>query len=630
MKRLVFYVFYDQHGIVDDYIIYQIKQLREHVEHIVFVVNGLLTAECREKISPIVDTLFCRKNEGFDVGGHKEALAYFGSENLIQYDEVIMMNMTCYGPIFPLKEIFEWSETQNVSFWGLSDHDKLHWYTDKHDCHIPRHIQSNFIVARKKMVDTPEFRAYWNNMPTTRSYEETIFNHEATFTTYFAEKGHRFAVYINLDNYTTSYPTFYEILDTLKARSPFVKRRVFFECPLFVEKNAVQVNKIIPQIQSESDYPVELIYQNLARTVKPRDLAVNTEALKIFDDSNVDKVVSDRKIAVLLNTDSLESLEEALKYSENIAQPYDLYITISNHLTKNTIDDFFYIWMKQESRSLCKYELNSIPAINQMTVQWFLMDLKETILNKGHNLFCKIDMISVNQSEKMKFLYLKDYLLGNVLGGKNYVEKLLKYLESNQIGMLIPSQPHLFGLNPFCSSWGGDKEKALLWAEKLGIEVPFDDALSSFSYGSTFWFKKESLKMLFEYPFCADNFSEDANSLNTISNQILNHLFVYVAHQSGYLTSNVMFANIAESAYTKLEYKTSRLMSHFSNGNIEEQMNNLALLRKSNCSPEAMPIIGVKFAVKNLIRACGRFVNRRYPNIAKLLKPIYYFLLNIR
>ena len=34
LRRIVFYLFFDPQGIVDDYVTYKLKALREHAEHI--------------------------------------------------------------------------------------------------------------------------------------------------------------------------------------------------------------------------------------------------------------------------------------------------------------------------------------------------------------------------------------------------------------------------------------------------------------------------------------------------------------------------------------------------------------------------------------------------------------------
>ena len=122
MKRVAFYLFYDEQGVVDDYVSYKLKALREHVEHIFVVSNSPLTFDGRKKLEQVADTVFCRENVGFDVWGYKEAMEAFGFERLKEYDEAILLNYTFFGPIFPFSELFSKMSAKGVDFWGISDH----------------------------------------------------------------------------------------------------------------------------------------------------------------------------------------------------------------------------------------------------------------------------------------------------------------------------------------------------------------------------------------------------------------------------------------------------------------------------------------------------------------------------
>jgi len=106
MRRVAFYLFYDNDGIVDDYIVYKLRMLREHVETIFFVSNSKIAPDSLKKIKELVDVVHCRENIGFDVWAYKEAIETFGWDQVRQYDEAILLNYTFFGPIFPFSELF--------------------------------------------------------------------------------------------------------------------------------------------------------------------------------------------------------------------------------------------------------------------------------------------------------------------------------------------------------------------------------------------------------------------------------------------------------------------------------------------------------------------------------------------
>ena len=69
-NRLAVYCFYDKDGIVDDYVIFFLRNLRQSVAKICCVVNGELTESGREALSTCTDELLERANTGFDAGAY--------------------------------------------------------------------------------------------------------------------------------------------------------------------------------------------------------------------------------------------------------------------------------------------------------------------------------------------------------------------------------------------------------------------------------------------------------------------------------------------------------------------------------------------------------------------------------
>ena len=51
IRRIAVYFFYDKDGIVDDYIPYLLRDLVKNIEKLIFVSNGPLTAESKEKLA---------------------------------------------------------------------------------------------------------------------------------------------------------------------------------------------------------------------------------------------------------------------------------------------------------------------------------------------------------------------------------------------------------------------------------------------------------------------------------------------------------------------------------------------------------------------------------------------------
>src|SRR5699024_2294486 len=125
---------------------------------------------------------------------------------------VVMTNSTLMGPVRPLREMFDaMAEQQDLDFWGLSIHHgaKTNPFKGKHLYrYLPVHIQSHFIVYRKRFIQSPELQAYWNEMPMIESYTDSVQRYEAVFTKQFEDRGFKWDVYVKTDDLKefTDYP----------------------------------------------------------------------------------------------------------------------------------------------------------------------------------------------------------------------------------------------------------------------------------------------------------------------------------------------------------------------------------------------------------------------------------------
>ena len=125
INRLVIYFFYDADGIVDRYVPYMLEDINKNCSELFVVCNGKLTPEGRKTFLKLTPHLLVRENVGFDVWAYKEALEHYGWEKLAEFDEVVLMNYTIFGPLYPFSEMFEKMNQRDVDFWGITKHHKV-------------------------------------------------------------------------------------------------------------------------------------------------------------------------------------------------------------------------------------------------------------------------------------------------------------------------------------------------------------------------------------------------------------------------------------------------------------------------------------------------------------------------
>lgn len=266
-RRLLVYFFWDQDGIVDDYVLHTLRALRPFCSTILVVANGFLTDGGRAALESVSDDLFIRKNIGLDAWAYREALEHFGFERLAEFDDVIVTNFTVFGPVFPLSELFGRMDASPADFWGLVKYL---------DANRVMHLQSYFVCYRKSLATSAAFLDYWHSLPEIKTYVDSVNLHELRQTPFFAERGFTFDSFVPIEKYAHTSP--YNFIITcaerilVEDRCPFIKRRVFFYNEGNFEYGVTQykIRHITDFIKGYTDYDIEMMHQNLARTQRPK------------------------------------------------------------------------------------------------------------------------------------------------------------------------------------------------------------------------------------------------------------------------------------------------------------------------------------------------------------------------
>ena len=163
---------------MDDYVVFLLAKLGEFAEGIIFYSNGPLSRDSEIKLRSVVDDVVIRPNVGFDVSAYKEGLERIDYNREGRYDEVLLVNYTSYGPVYPLSELFGEMESRDCDFWGVSAHAEMTPNPLTGVGTLPYHLHSNFIAVRTGMLGSRSFRQYWENIGVPSSYEEAILSHE--------------------------------------------------------------------------------------------------------------------------------------------------------------------------------------------------------------------------------------------------------------------------------------------------------------------------------------------------------------------------------------------------------------------------------------------------------------------
>lgn len=276
MKRLIIYFFYDEQGTVDKYIESVLCGFRKNSDKTVTVCNGILQPAGRAALEKYSDMVIVRENQGYDVWAYKCVIDFLGWDELLRYDEIVFVNHTICGPLYPLEIMFSEMDAKDVDFWGLTEFHggrprPAEWPDNGYDT-VQDHLQSHFIAVRRRMAESCEFRRYWEKLPPICSYNDSVALHESVFTKKFADMGFRYCAYVNTNDLRelSDNPIMWLTEELVKNRKcPFIKRKrnVYQPYSGVIRNNACRgYRELADTVTESSGFDMDLIYSNTLRT----------------------------------------------------------------------------------------------------------------------------------------------------------------------------------------------------------------------------------------------------------------------------------------------------------------------------------------------------------------------------
>lgn len=255
MKSIVFFVYYNPRNAISGHTKHTLQFLRKSYDEVVIISNGRLSDKERSVLGARCDKLIVRSNKGYDFAAWRDGLRDLGWDKLEKYHTITLINDTCYFPLFPIEELREsFNKKRNIDFWGGSIHRASNRGLPGSDKAVPQHLQSYFMVFKKRVVASKVFQNFWDGVEDLEDVEEVIRRYEVGLTLALTDKGFKYDAIYNPSNYKDRgvINAAYQIPGRLIARKfPFLKVKAV---------NRVNKETILEQLRkSKSQYPTNLI-----------------------------------------------------------------------------------------------------------------------------------------------------------------------------------------------------------------------------------------------------------------------------------------------------------------------------------------------------------------------------------
>ena len=567
VRRMAIYCFYDKNGRAGKYIDTFLAELNRYIDRLVIVVNGKLNQQSKELFEKYTNTILIRENKGLDAAAYRDAMLHEGWNNLVSYDEVICLNDTVLGPIYPFSEMFDVMDNRDVDFWGITASPE----SNLNEEHIPTHVQAYWHAYRRSIVSSPRFQHYWESMPNYSSYAEVTRKHEIAFTPHFEKLGFSWSTYIDYQKYAkfSPYPLIYMPMQMLREdRCPVFKRRSFFlGYSFYFDQTAGQpAMDLYEYIKDHTSYDVNLIWDAILPSYNIADIARAMHLDYVLPSRTLNpRQHTVVKSAFIYHVYFMDLLDETFHYLESVPQETDIYVTSS--------DKKIPLIQQYAQEHGFSHEIHYIPVKNRgRDVSALLVAACDVVLNGGYEVigFAHDKKSSQNQenghngTETQGFTYK---LMENTLGSREFVNNILTLFTDNpRLGLLCPPPPYhaLYFAHTLPVEWGPNFENTKkLIEDTLGLHVPMDPAKPTMSaMGSCYWFRVDALKPLFEHGWQYEDFLPEGQmgADGSISHAI-ERANGYVAQSQGYYPAWVLSDRYARIEVDSLFYTTNTLIS---------------------------------------------------------------------
>jgi len=277
VDRAVVFAHYDKHHLVDDYVYFYLKELKNISNYIVFVTVVKLKDNDINKLKTICNDVILRENIGYDFMSYKIGLKSFDYK---KYDEVVICNDSVYGPIYTLRDIFKKMNNKKCNFWGITSGKEISY-----------HLQSYFIVFKRDVLHSKVFKLFWNKVKVLECKRDIIEKYEIGLTKQLTLSNFRPMVYAHYR------PTLFNSLKTKLKKITLYKiiKKLFI---LF--KGQYKFQNLLT-INVTHQYWRELLIYKKNPFIKIELLRNNPIKIKIDDYQDIIKSISNYNVALIEN-----------------------------------------------------------------------------------------------------------------------------------------------------------------------------------------------------------------------------------------------------------------------------------------------------------------------------------------
>lgn len=205
-------------GVLPETLLYLLRGLKEVVDNIVLVGDCPVLPDEVEKLRGVVSVAKFERHCQYDFGSYRRGLELARAEGLLDAslaDELVMMNDSCYGPVYPFAESFAAMSSRACDFWGMTPYRAIGGL----------HLQSYFYVFRRRIIDSGRLDGFLERVKGRIERDKVIVMFELRLTEYLRGEGFTWDSFVPLDVLAGGSPTKHPLTLCRKYRMPLLKAK---------------------------------------------------------------------------------------------------------------------------------------------------------------------------------------------------------------------------------------------------------------------------------------------------------------------------------------------------------------------------------------------------------------------
>lgn len=551
VRRMAIYALHDPDGVLDAYRSHCLRSLRSVADGIVAVVNGQLTCESHEMLESIVDLVIIRENGKGEMEAWYEGMAKVGWEALGAYQELMLLDDSFFGPVFPLQEMIHAMETSDTDLYGTM------WAGREWGG-----VVCGGIVIRQKLLHANAFRRYWQRIPKVISEKRMV--DLTDFCRYVTRKGFRIGAYQGKRLISYVPEPHIQCVRRLIAeeRIPFTDIRPFCENELdrmLSVGYGREPRDSLDYLQKHTTYQVNWIWDYILRTKNPSNIWQQMQLEYVVSKNSFEgEHRFDRPVAVIIHIYYKDLVEQIADYCLSFSEKTKFFITTIYEDVLQCIEDAF---SRRKLNYICKIKPNIGVAMSTLWITY-----AGVVTSGAYDYICYF--------HDKKSPYNEYWAHGeqffrrccqNLFGTREVVENILWLFESNpRMGMVgAPLVYHGEYYATAHRSWESNYENTVKLADRLNIHAHLDPKIMPVApYGDMFWFRADALKKAIRQGLEFEDFNVPYQCDGTIMHA-LERLYSFIVQDAGYYYADVINSDEARSDlvnYQSMLYSISQTL----------------------------------------------------------------------